>query len=91
MSTPPDHKPWRRTDRSESIPLNSSHFVFQIGGNVLLIMSAWVGFFGILALVGTIWSGWQGRAGGIAILLATYAMYRLGRWLALEHRVHGGP
>ena len=86
-----DPKPLRRTDRNESIPLNSSRFVFQIGGNVLLIMSAWVGFGGILAFFGYIWSGWQGRAAGILMLLAAYAMFRIGRWLALEYRVRGNP
>ena len=71
----------------ESVTTASTHFVFQIGGNVLGIIAVWTSLFGVLGVTGTIWSGWQGRVIGALVLAAGIGMFRIGKRLALENRV----
>ena len=71
----------------ESITSASSHFVFQIGGNMLLIVAVWIALVGVLGITGTMGDGWQGRVVGALVLVAAFGLFRLGKRLAIENRV----
>jgi hypothetical protein len=76
-----------RLEPRDSVISASSHFVFQVGGNLLVVIAVWVTFAAILGVTGTMGSGWQGRALGVIGLATGVGLFRLGRRLAIENRV----
>ena len=68
--TTPKRPPPPRLEPRDSTITASSHFVFQVGGNLLAITAVWVGFAGLLGVTGSMGSGWQGRLAGAAALIA---------------------
>lgn len=71
----------------ESVLSASSHFVFQVGGNVLAIISVWTALVGLLAVTGTMGTGWQGRVVGALTLIGSVGLFWLGKRMAIENRV----
>ena len=71
----------------ESVLSASSHFVFQIGGNVLAIIAVWTAFAGLLGVTGTMGRGWQGRVVGALVLIGAVGLFWLGKRMAIENRV----
>jgi hypothetical protein len=71
----------------ESVLSASSHFVFQIGGNLLAIIAVWAALAGLLGVTGTMGSGWQGRLVGAIAMVAAVGLFLLGRRMAIENRV----
>ena len=71
----------------ESVISASSHFVFQVGGNLLAIIAVWVAFAGLLGVTGTMGSGWQGRVVGVIVMAAAVGLFLLGKRMAIENRV----
>ena len=83
-------KPGRMPPRLEprdSVISASSHFVFQISGNLLAIVAIWVGFAGLLGVTGTMGRGWQGRVAGLIAMAAAVGLFWLGKRMAIENRV----
>ena len=71
----------------DSVVAASSHFVFQIGGNVLAIVAVWTALAGLLGVTVTMGSGWQGRVVGAIVLFAASGLFLLGKRMAIENRV----
>jgi hypothetical protein len=71
----------------ESVLSASSPFVFQVGGNVLAIISVWTALAGLRAVTGTMGSGWQGRVVGALALIGSVGLFWLGKTMAIENRV----
>lgn len=71
----------------ESLISASSHFVFQVGGNVLAIIAVWTAFAGLLGVTGTMGTGWQGRVVGAVVLFAAIGLFWLGKRMAIDNRV----
>ena len=85
--TPTGQPPPPRLEPRESVISASSHFVFQISGNLLAIIAVWVGFAALLAVTGTMGSGWQGRIIGMLGLGAAVLLFLVGKRMAIENRV----
>jgi hypothetical protein len=83
----PTRPPTQRLEPRNSTLSASSHFVFQVGGNLLAITAVWVGFAGLLGVTGSLGSGWQGHALGTAGLIAALGLFRLGKRMAIDNRV----
>ncbi len=71
----------------DSVISASSHFVFQIAGNVLAIIAVWTAFAGLLAVTGTMGSGWQGRVVGALAMTGAVGLFLLGKRMAIDNRV----
>lgn len=80
-------KPPPKLEPRESVIGASSHFVFQIGGNLLAIIAVWTAFAGLLGVTGTMGSGWQGRVLGALAMAGAVGLFLVGKWMAIENRV----
>ena len=76
-----------RLQPRESTISATSHFVFQISGNVLAIIAVWVALAGLLGVTGAMGSGWQGRLLGTTALIGATGLFWLGKRMAIENRV----
>ena len=76
-----------RLEPRESVLSASSHFVFQVVGNLLGIIAVWVGFVGLLSVTGTMGSGWQGRVVGAIVIVAGVGRFAVGKRMAIDNRV----
>lgn len=76
-----------RLEPRDSVIDALGNFIFQLGGNLLVVIAVWVTLAGILGVAGTMGNGWKGRSLGAVALVAGMGLFRLGRRLAIENRV----
>ena len=67
----------------------ASLFVVYLAGTLLMIASVFLILGGLLLVVGTIGSGWQGRVTGVGLVIAGTAAFAIGRWTTYQYAVQG--
>ncbi len=83
----PKNRWWRDIDRSPRVGTAAAGFGAYLIGALLLIVSVFLIIPGILLVVGSMGSGWQGRIAGVGLIVVGAAALVVGRWLSDQYAV----
>lgn len=75
-------------DRSPKVGTLAVSFGAYLLGSLLLIVSVFLIIPGLLLLLGSMGSGWQGRVTGVALVVVGTAALVAGRWLSDQYAVY---